>query len=275
MKILTIFGSSRDGNTSEVVRYFKEQLNYLEYHEYEDIFLEDYKIDFCTGCHNCILIGEDKCPHRKEVKIIEDKILYSDIVILATPGYMFSVTGIMKNFLDHVAYNCHRPKYFGKKIFFISTCTKWQEKSVFTPMQTWGSASGFRCIGKIYIDMLPLPFSEKEKMKRRNKIKEGAVSFNKIIKKEGPIKPDFGGVIVFHAFRTLCRLAPKIMKADYKYFKEIKAYEKETKWYVSAKISHMTHFLANFIENRMEKVIGKMIDMDKLNNYNGDFRNRL
>ncbi|MFZ5987853.1 MAG: flavodoxin family protein [Bacillota bacterium] len=275
MKVLTIIGSTKYGNTSEIIRYFKEQLKSLGSYEFEDIYLQDIKIDFCTGCHNCIFIGEDKCPDYREVRIIEDKISSADILILSTPGYMFSITGIMKNFLDHVAYNCHRPKYFGKKIFFISSCTKWQEKSVFTPMQTWGSASGFRFVGKVYVDMLPLPLSEKEINKRRRKIEVAAISFNKTVKKEVCFKPDFGGVIVFHAFRTLCRLAPKILKADYKYFIERKAYEKATKWYVAAKVSPIIHFLANLIEKRMEKAISKMVDTDKLNNSNGAFRNKL
>ncbi|TYQ15262.1 UNVERIFIED_CONTAM: NADPH-dependent FMN reductase [Acetivibrio alkalicellulosi] len=275
MKVLTIIGSAKNGNTSEIIRCFKEELKKLGEYEFEDLYLEDFKIDFCTGCHNCIFIGEDKCPHYNDVKAIEDKILVSDILILATPGYMFSVTGIMKNFLDHVAYNCHRPKYFSKKIFYISSCTKWQEKGVFIPMQTWGSAAGFSFIGKMYIDMLPLPFTEKEKMKRRKRIKKSAVSFDKSAMTIVDIKPDFGGVVIFHSFRTICKIAPKIMKADYEYFKKIKAYDKDTKWYVNAKISPIKHYLANFIEKRIEKAINKMIDKNEIDNCKGSFKNKL
>lgn len=275
MKILAIMGSSKNGNTTEIVKYFERKLCEHEKLDFEYLYLYDYDIDFCTGCHNCIFIGQDKCPHNHNVKLIEDRILGSDAVILASPGYMFSVTGIMKNFLDHVAYNCHRPKYFGKKAFLISSCTKWQEKSVFAPMETWVSAAGFKFAGKTYVDMLPLPFNEKELDKRRKAIDEAASKFYSELKKSSQLKPDLGAVIVFHVFRTLCRIAPNILKADYEYFKKINSYDKNTRWYVSAKISNFKHMIACFMEKNIEKGISKMIDLDKLKSQNFTFRNKL
>jgi multimeric flavodoxin WrbA len=168
MKILAIMGSSKNGNTAEVVKYFEKKLIEGVKCEFEYLYLSDYDIPFCVGCHNCIFTGQDKCPHCLMVKAIEDKILSSDGIILASPGYMFSVTGIMKNFLDHVAYNCHRPKYFGKKAFLISSCTKWQEKGVFIPMETWVSGAGFKSVGKMFVEMLPFPLNEKELNKTIN-----------------------------------------------------------------------------------------------------------
>jgi len=147
-KILAIMGSSKTGNTTELVKYFEKSIANYGNVDFEYLYLSDYGLPFCTGCHNCIYIGEEKCPHYNIVKEIEQKMLDSDAVILASPGYMYSVTGIMKNFLDHVAYNCHRPKYFGKKIMLISSCTKWLTKSVFTPMETWAGAAGFSNIEK-------------------------------------------------------------------------------------------------------------------------------
>ncbi len=275
MKVLSIIGASKTGNTTEVLRYFKSKLASIKDYTFEDLYLEDYKIDFCNGCHNCIMFGEDKCPQYSVIKTIEDKILFSDILILASPGYMFSVTGIMKNFLDHVAYNCHRPKYFGKKIFIVSNSTKWQEASVSKPMETWASASGFEQIGKLAIDILPFPLSDKELDKRRSKIKLAASKFDKKAREMKIINPDFGGLMVFHAFRTLCAIAPNVLKADYNYFKEKKAYDKGAKWFVEAKISPVKHFIANLIERKMKKDILKMIDLKKLESANGIYRNKL
>lgn len=103
--------------------------------EVNDLYLSDFHLPFCTGCHNCIFIMEDKCPHDRIVKDVKDRILGSESVILATPGYMFSVQGKMENLLDHVAYNLHRPKYFKKPIFLLSGCSRWQRKGVFIPME--------------------------------------------------------------------------------------------------------------------------------------------
>lgn len=275
MKILVIIGARKNGNTEEIIKYFEKKTCELMECEFEYLYLHDSNIDFCTGCHNCIFIGEDKCPHYSKVKLIEDKILFSDGIILASPGYMFSVTGIMKNFLDHVAYNCHRPKYFGKKAFLISSCTKWQEKSVFTPMQTWISGAGFGFAGKAFVDMLPFPLNKEEINKRRKIIGQAAIKFYTELKKTSEIKPDFGGIIIFHVFRTLCKIAPKILKADYEYFKNKNAYDKNTRWYIPIKVSNFKHYLANYMEKKMEKSISKMVNFQTLREHENGYENKL
>ncbi|MBU5484597.1 NAD(P)H-dependent oxidoreductase [Clostridium sp. MSJ-11] len=275
MKILAIMGCSKNGNTSDIIKYFENQINKNGDVDFEYLYLSDYTIDFCTGCHNCIFIGEDKCREYKNVKAIEDKILSSDGIILASPGYMFSVTGIMKNFLDHVAYNCHRPKYFGKKAYIISSCTKWQEKGVFIPMETWVSAAGFNFVGKTYVDMLPLPMSQKEMDKKRKKIDKASYEFYTALNRKEQLKPKFSHLMVFHSFRTLCEMAPNVLKADYEYFKERNAYDKNTKWYVPANISFIKHNIACKMEGKMVKVIEKLIDKEKISVTNGRYKNEL
>lgn len=275
MKILVIMGSSKNGNTTEIVKYFERKLTEYVSCDFEYLYLNDYNIDFCTGCHNCILTGEDKCPHYLHVKAIEEKMLYSDATILASPGYMFSVTGIMKNFLDHIAYNCHRPKYFGKKAFLISSCTKWQEKSVFTPLKTWVLGAGFTFAGKVYIEMPPLPLNEKALNKIRKKLEKAVAKFHAMLQKSKYTKPNFADIIIFYVLRTLCKTAPKILKADYEYFSTKKAYEKNVKWYIPVKISRLKHKFATFLEKRVEKGILKMLDHEKLKKQECGFRNKL
>lgn len=275
MKILAIIGSSKNGNTSELVKYFERKIKEKDNVVFEYLYLSDYNIGFCTGCHNCIFIGEDKCLHYHIVKMIEDKIISSDVLILASPGYMFSVTGILKNFLDHVAYNCHRPKYFDKKAYLIACCTKWQEKSVFAPMETWLSGAGFRFVGKTYVDMLPFPLKEGELNKRRSKIDEATSRLHIELNQDEEVKPNFGSIIVFHVFRTLCKIAPQILKADYGYFNKINAYDKKARWYIQTKVSFFKHKLACYMERKIQKEITKLIDIDRMNSNEGNFRNRL
>ena len=188
---------------------------------------------------------------------------------------MFSVSGLMKNFLDHVAYNCHRPKYFRKKAYLISSCTKWQEKTVFTPMETWASGAGFLIAGKLYIEMLPFPLNEIELDKKRKKIKKAANDYYKKISNKNKINVDIGSVIIHHVFRTLSKIAPGILKADYKYFSKNKAYEKKDIWYIPAKVSFLKYRFAHFIERIIEKEVSKIVDHEKMLNHDGEYRNRL
>lgn len=291
MKILAIIGARKSGNTSEIVKYFegrcRERSRGMGEVSFDYLYLSDYDIGFCTGCHNCIFVGEDKCPHHGTIKQIEDRILDSDVLVLASPGYMYSVTGIMKSFLDHVAYNCHRPKYFGKRAFLIGCCTKWLEKGVMLPMETWASAAGFRVVGKTCVDMLPFPLSESELDKRRKKIDDAASRLMNEMRQDMPqCKPSdaegdaarqlsFGETFMFYVFRTLARVAPQILQADFRYFSERKAYDKETAWYVPARVSPVHRWMARFAERRMHSALLKMTDQDKLKDASPSFRNKL
>jgi hypothetical protein len=81
--------------------------------------------------------------------------------------------------------------------------------------------------------------------------------------------------MIFHAFRTLCKIGPNILAADYEYFKNKNAYDSNTKWYIPAKVSHINHKFANYMEKRIKKSVSKMVDSEKLNSKDGGFRNKL
>ena len=115
MKILIIHGSPRRGNTWNIVNRVREKINKEIDVNYEIIELSKMKIPMCTGCFNCILKSEEKCPHYESIKYINNKIDWCDAMIITSPVYSLQVSGQLKNFLDHMSYNFHRPKYFNKK----------------------------------------------------------------------------------------------------------------------------------------------------------------
>ena len=109
MKILTIIGTPHKGNTKAIVDLF---LNEFKDNELDEIVLPNDFNDICLGCANCILKGEDKCPHYNKINPIIKKIEQADLIILATPIFVGSCSSAMKAFLDHLAYMwlVHRPK---------------------------------------------------------------------------------------------------------------------------------------------------------------------
>jgi len=86
MKVLAKLGSTKTGNTGEIVWYFEKKLRELGEIEFDRLYPEDVDLDFCTGCHNCIIYGEDSCPHHKTVREIEQRLLVPDRIVLVTPG---------------------------------------------------------------------------------------------------------------------------------------------------------------------------------------------
>ena len=111
MNILTIMGTAHKGNTRAVVDLFLDEFKNGD-NEFDEVILPNDFQNFCHGCANCILKGEEYCPHFKMVSPIIDKIEKADLIILATPVFVGSCTSSMKALLDHLAYMwlVHRPK---------------------------------------------------------------------------------------------------------------------------------------------------------------------
>ena len=110
MKILTIMGTPHKGNTRAVVDLFLKEFE-DEKNTFDEIVIPKDFNNICLGCANCILYGEDKCPHYKNINPLIKKIEEADLIIIGTPVFVGSCTGGLKAFLDHMAYMwlVHRP----------------------------------------------------------------------------------------------------------------------------------------------------------------------
>ena len=97
MKIVIIHGQSHKGSTYNIANILAKKVS----DDITEFYLpRDFK-DFCLGCTNCFLKGEDKCPHHENIKPIIDALDSADLIILASPVYCYHASGAMKNFLDH------------------------------------------------------------------------------------------------------------------------------------------------------------------------------
>ncbi len=111
MKILTIMGTPHKGNTRAITDLFLEKFKDND-NEFDEVILPKDMPEFCCGCANCILKGEEKCPHFNFVNPIVKKIEKADLIIIATPVFVMSCSSGLKALLDHLAYMwlVHRPK---------------------------------------------------------------------------------------------------------------------------------------------------------------------
>ena len=66
----------------------------------EYVKLKDMKINPCTGCYTCWTKTPGECIFQDDMIDLRLKFRKADLIIFASPLYIFSVTGIMKNFLD-------------------------------------------------------------------------------------------------------------------------------------------------------------------------------
>jgi len=121
MNIFIINSSSRiNGNTSKVLDEYKKY--FLQHNcKVTSLNLSTKNIKSCLGCRKCFDKGEMNCPLKDDLLEIVNLINNNDIVIFGTPIYVEDVNGILKNFIDRMAYNSHRPQFFKNKAYVITT----------------------------------------------------------------------------------------------------------------------------------------------------------
>ncbi len=97
-RLLIINGSPREnGLTAKISVLTAERVKKFGY-ETEIISLKDLKISDCRACMSCKTSG--KCAVNDDMIPMYDKIKSSDMLILASPVYFGSETGMMKTFID-------------------------------------------------------------------------------------------------------------------------------------------------------------------------------
>jgi multimeric flavodoxin WrbA/putative sterol carrier protein len=73
--------------------------------EIEYVKLKDMEINSCTGCYTCWTKTPGECIFQDDMTALRLKYRKADLIIFASPLYIFNVTGIMKNFLDRIIPN--------------------------------------------------------------------------------------------------------------------------------------------------------------------------
>ncbi len=98
---LIIFGSPRrkKGHTYELLTTFIHGMQEGGI-EVEMIDLLDYTIRPCSGCFSCWTKTPGSCIHQDDMSELLQKLDRAECVVYAQPLYVFTVPGIMKNFLD-------------------------------------------------------------------------------------------------------------------------------------------------------------------------------
>ncbi len=101
MKVLAFNGSPRGkrGNTDRILQPFMEGARAAGA-ETETICLKDLKIKPCLGCFTCWTKTPGVCVQKDDMPILLEEIRHADITVYATPLYIFTVSGLMKNFMD-------------------------------------------------------------------------------------------------------------------------------------------------------------------------------
>ncbi|HJO92548.1 MAG TPA: flavodoxin family protein [Victivallales bacterium] len=124
-KLFAFIGSPKKSGKSNTSIICQELIN-IVHDRFKDIKTEiitagDIKLEFCSGCGECIKTGRCGLDKKDNMPLLKQKISEADIIIWGSPVYTYSVSGQMKTFMDRLCSNYHSMPLIGKLGVSIAT----------------------------------------------------------------------------------------------------------------------------------------------------------
>ncbi|MDV8115892.1 flavodoxin family protein [Bacillus sp. BAU-SS-2023] len=115
--VLVLSGSPRKSGNSDLlcnqlVLGAKEVGNKVE-----KIFLSEKKIGYCRGCYACESSG--RCVQKDDMEDILEKIVNSDVIVMASPVYFYTIDAQIKTLIDRTV--ARYTEINNKEFYFIVT----------------------------------------------------------------------------------------------------------------------------------------------------------
>ena len=117
-KVLVLSASPRKGGNSDLlcdqfILGAKEAGNQVE-----KIFLRDKRINHCVACGACQ--GNDgRCVQKDDMAEVLDKMIHTNVIVMATPVYFYNMNGQMKTLIDRTY--ARYTEIINKEMYFIMT----------------------------------------------------------------------------------------------------------------------------------------------------------
>lgn len=258
MKIISLVSSYRiNGNTNRVVSLIEKQL--LSIVEKENIVLEVEKIQLghldiktCCGCRVCFDKGEERCPLNDDLLAIWEKIYQSDVILAASPVYVEDVNGIMKNWIDRMAFNCHRPAFAGKNVYIVTSSGGGSSNHTINTIKNAFTTWGINFAGSSKFRTGELMDSVEMESKYSSEIKKAAEVLYKAVKNNSDKSPSLYSLIIFKVQQECWQKSTQCKDTvDYKYWQRKDWLKKDCTYYIPNK--------ASFLKIKFARLIGSIV----------------
>lgn len=250
MKILALVSSyRRRGNTARIVEMIEAQLEALaarrnEALKLETLYLGHLNIQMCRGCRTCFDRGEDACPLKDDVPVVRAKMDEADAIIVASPVYVNDVNGVAKNWIDRLAYVCHRPAFAGKCAYLVATVadspTSHTLRTMNMALRTWG----FHIVGQAGFKMGALmPQTEMENRYDEKTARVAQAVFDGVSRRNH-LRPSFLSLMIFRIQQGAWQQKVAEGTLDYAYWKGQGWFDPDRTFYIEHQASPLKVALA-------------------------------
>ena len=189
MKVVIIHGQNHKGSTYQIAHMLAEKIG----GELTEFFLPRDFGEFCIGCTQCFMVSETKCPHYEKLSPLTQAIDAADVIILASPVYVYHATGAMKAWLDHYGYRwmVHAPEESMFRKQGVCICTA-AGAGVKTTLRDMADSLFFWGVARIYKYGTPVAATDWTQItdkKRREIERKTTAMAEQIRRRNGKVKP--------------------------------------------------------------------------------------
>lgn len=220
IKILTIIGSPRrKGNSYQAAQKLEEMMKSKGNYGFEYLFLKDIDLKTCTGCFKCLSKGIEYCPLKDGLEMIQEKMKEADGLVLVSPVYVMTVSGLLKNFIDRLSYLCHRPEYHGKKALVLTTTGGMGVKETLKYMKMVVEAWGYDVSSECGLVTAPWPPTSGLENKNTDTLERSVKKFDESLKSTNKPVISFKNYVGFRIMQAVSENVKDYMPADYQFYK--------------------------------------------------------
>lgn len=115
-RVLIISSSPRKGGNSDILSDEFMRGAQEAGHLVDKVELRTKKIGYCTGCGLCNANDHTSCSQKDDMETILLKMIYADVIVLATPVYFYTMNAQMKTFIDRC---CAGYTHISDKRFYL------------------------------------------------------------------------------------------------------------------------------------------------------------
>lgn len=255
MKILAIIGTpTREcGYTTKTVDALAESIKKQRPDaEIEYVYLEDIKLPRCQGFLTCVKQGALRCPFSEDVNKLVQSMLVADAVIFASPVHCFNVSTLMKNMIDLLVYQMHRPEFFGKKAIVVTSAAGAGQGGVLKYLRKTVSIWGFHVVGQLgtHSGLFEDPRYQPKLRKAADAV---AGRLLRAIDRNVTPQPGIAQLINFRVWRSVIKRSKDASPYDWNYWHEAGWLEQD--YYYPTSVNPLFNALAGFVEAMIERTI--------------------
>lgn len=248
MKIIALMGSQRkNGSGYKYTAQIEKKIGSISDVDFEYLFLSDFDIKMCKGCMICYEKGEAACPLKDDYLNVIRKLLEADAVILYSPTYTLSISGMLKNFFDRSSYLCHRPLFKGKHALIMTSVGAFGERLALNTLNWIVASFGFKITGKIGIRSGSYDRNPKYALEIDKKLEYEAFKLLDWMKRKQPVKPSFFELVSYNYQKNIFGTDTEGCRYDKKYWRESGWADSCTDYFYDVKISAVKKTIAKFV----------------------------